>query len=256
MYYAGFAYLMIRRYVDAIKVFNAVLVYIARTQTYLAQSPQFDQITKKNEQLYALLAIALALSPQNKLVEETVSSQLREKHGDKLQRIQGVGYEVDAIYDELFSFACPKFITPSTPNWDEPPVNFNQDAYRLQLKIFLTDVRQQQRGQQIRSYLKLYTTISVSKLASFVGINEATVRSNLLTYKHKTHVVDSVDGSIYRTSDLDFSIEGDMIHVAESKSTQRFGDFFVRNIIKFDDVVRDLEGVDIKEVLLNKKEAA
>jgi translation initiation factor 3 subunit L len=48
-------------------VFNAVLVYIARTQTYLAQSPQFDQITKKNEQLYALLAIALALSPQNKV---------------------------------------------------------------------------------------------------------------------------------------------------------------------------------------------
>jgi hypothetical protein len=45
------------------------------------------------------------------------------------------------------------------------------------LKIFLTDVRQQQRGQQIRSYLKLYTTISVSKLASFVGIDEATVRS-------------------------------------------------------------------------------
>jgi translation initiation factor 3 subunit L len=62
-------------------------------------------------------------------VEETVSSQLREKHGDKLQRIQGVGYEVDAIYDELFSFACPKFITPSTPNWDEPPVNFNQARF-------------------------------------------------------------------------------------------------------------------------------
>jgi hypothetical protein len=56
-------------------------------------------------------------------------------------------------------------------------VFFFQDAYRLQLKIFLTDVRQQQRGQQIRSYLKLYTTISVSKLASFVGIDEATVRS-------------------------------------------------------------------------------
>lgn len=65
-----------------------------------------------------------------------MSSQLREKHGDKLQRIQGVGYEVDAIYDELFSFACPKFITPSTPNWDEPPVNFNQASFAPQSSFF------------------------------------------------------------------------------------------------------------------------
>jgi hypothetical protein len=43
-------------------------------------------------------------------------------------------------------------------------------------------------------------------------LSRLSFRSNLLTYKHKTHVVDSVDGSIYRTSDLDFSIEGVSLH--------------------------------------------
>ena len=38
----------------------------------------------------------------------------------------------EAMFDELFSYACPKFITPSPPNCDEPLVNFNQVRRRYE----------------------------------------------------------------------------------------------------------------------------
>jgi translation initiation factor 3 subunit L len=80
-----------------------------------------------------------------------------------------------------------------------------QDAYRLQLKLFLSEVRQQQLLSGIRSFLKLYTTISISKLASFMDVNEPTLRVALLMYKHKTHVIND-DGSVLSNADVDFYV--------------------------------------------------
>lgn len=114
------------RYVDAIQEFNKILLYIYKTKQYHQKSPQYEQILKKNEQMYALLAISLSLCPQVKLVEETVNSQLREKYGEKMARMQRYDDEAFALYDELFSYACPKFITPSAPSFEEPLVNYNQ----------------------------------------------------------------------------------------------------------------------------------
>lgn len=39
-YYVGWAYLMTRRYVDAIKTFSNILFYIARTKQYHTRSYQ------------------------------------------------------------------------------------------------------------------------------------------------------------------------------------------------------------------------
>jgi len=46
-YYLGFVYMMMRRYVDAIKTFANVLLYISRVKQYHARSYQYDQILKK-----------------------------------------------------------------------------------------------------------------------------------------------------------------------------------------------------------------
>ncbi|CAN6456500.1 unnamed protein product [Victoria cruziana] len=139
--------------------------------------PNFDQILKKNEQMYALLAIYLSLCPQLRLVDESVNSQLREKYGEKMTRMKR--YDDDeayALYDELFSYACPKF-TPSAPDYEEALVNYNQDAYRLQLKLFLYEVKQQQLLSGVRSFLKFYTTISIGKLGTYMVVYESTLRN-------------------------------------------------------------------------------
>lgn len=237
IYYYVFSNLMLRRYIEAIKACNQILLYIHKTKQYHQQSPQFQQILKKNEQMYALLAICLSLCPQGKLVEENVNSQLREKHAEKMLRMQRSD---EAVYDELFSFACPKFITPSAPNYDEPLVNYNQDAYRLQLKLFLSEVRQQQLLSSIRSFLKLYSAIPIVKLATFMDVDEQTLRMALLTYKHKTHVLDN-DGRISSNADVDFYIDEDVVQIVDSKVTKRFGDYFVRHILKFEEIISDLE---------------
>ena len=114
------------RYVDAIKEFNKILLYIFKTKQYHQKSPQYDQILKKNEQMYALLAICLSLCPQTQLVDENVVNQLKEKYNDKMMRMQRFDDDAYGLYDELFSYACPKFITPSAPVFDEPLTNYNQ----------------------------------------------------------------------------------------------------------------------------------
>jgi len=126
--------------------------------------------------MYALLAICLSLCPQSRLVDETVNSQLREKYGEKMARMQRYDDEAFAMYDELFSYACPKFITPSAPSFEEPLVNYNQDAYRLQLKLFLYEAKQQQLLSGVRTFLKVYSTISLAKLASYMEVDEPTLR--------------------------------------------------------------------------------
>lgn len=114
------------RYAEAIREFNKILLYILKYKQYHQKSPQYDQILKKNEQMYALLAVCLSLCPQHNLIDENVSTQLKEKYNDKMTKMQRFDEETYAAYDELFSYACPKFITPSPPALDQPLTNYNQ----------------------------------------------------------------------------------------------------------------------------------
>lgn len=70
-YYVGFAYMMMRRYADAIRTLSSALLYMQRTkQLFSSRSYQNDQINKQTEQMYHLLAICLVLHPQ--CVDESI----------------------------------------------------------------------------------------------------------------------------------------------------------------------------------------
>ncbi|KAG0454651.1 hypothetical protein HPP92_023943 [Vanilla planifolia] len=240
IYHYGFANMMLRRYVEAIREFNKMLSYILKYKQYHQKSPQYDQILKKNEQMYALLAICLSLCPQTKLIEENVSIQLKEKYNDKMLKMQRYDEEAYAVFDELFSYACPKFITPSVPALGSP----SQTSIRLQLKLFLYEVKQQQLLGGVRSFMKLYSTISLSKLANYMEVDEATLRTILMTYKHKMHAVDS-NGKIVSNSDVDFYINDGIVHVVEAKSPKQYGDYFLRQILKFEEMIGELDRVKL-----------
>ena len=63
-------------------------------------------------------------------------STLRDKYGERMSRMQSNIVDL-AAFEELFSFACPKFISPAAPSYDALPANYNpQEAYRLQLRLF------------------------------------------------------------------------------------------------------------------------
>ncbi|XP_073120422.1 uncharacterized protein [Henckelia pumila] len=150
-----------------------------------------------------------------------------------------------ALYDELFSYTCPKFITSSAPSYKDPLVNYNQDAYRLQLKLFLYEVKQQQLLSGVRTFFKVYSTISLGKLATYMDIDEPTLRTILITYKHKTHSVD-FDGKVLSNADVDFYIDDDTVHVVESKPAKCYGDYFMRQIVKLEGLMNDIDRIKLE----------
>ncbi|KAJ3054540.1 hypothetical protein HDU99_007752, partial [Rhizoclosmatium hyalinum] len=207
-YYVGFSYLMMRRYSDAIKAFTHILLFISRTKQYHSRSYQYEVIQKKGEQMYALLTICLALCPQR--IDENVHSLLREKYGDQLNKMQKDSEDSIPVFEELFSFSAPKFISPTASPSDTPTT-----AHSQQLRTFLTEVRQHHHISTIRSYLKLYTSLPLSKLASFVNTTPEALRTTLLVYKHKTRQRRWEHGSVLEgeyssPGDLDFYMRGDM----------------------------------------------
>jgi len=159
----------------------------------------------------------------------------------------------EATFEELFTLACPKFINPATPNYSlilednsKASVNLSQDALKAQSKLFLAEVKQQILIPTIRSYLKLYTTISLQKLASFLEIDEQALRKTLACYKHKTRNLvwnggSPLNGEWSSSSDVDFYIEKDMIHIYDAKVQRRYSEFFIRNINKFEEIITDVE---------------
>jgi len=239
-YYVGFAYMMMRRYEDAIRSFINVLLYVQRSkQVIQTKSYQFEQIRKKVDQMYTLLGICLVLCPQR--IDESINQQLREKMGDKMLKMQKGDI---AVFEESFSFACPKFISPIPPNYDNAPANSHLDPFSLQLRMFKVEVQQQSIIPVIRSYLKLYTTMSISKLASLSELDEATLQTALLCFKHKQRNMvwvkgtDALEGEFQSSPETDFYINNDMIHIADTKIARRYGDFFIRQINKIDEIER------------------
>ncbi|KAL1529970.1 hypothetical protein AB1Y20_000897 [Prymnesium parvum] len=244
-YYVGWAYLMTRRYTDAIKTFSNILFYIGRTKQYHTRSYQYEAILKKNEQMYALLAIAISLSPQLQ-ADDNLLASLRDKYSERLSRMQSNNIDL-AAFEELFAFACPKFVSPSPPNYDAlPPTHNPQEAYRLQLKHFLHSVEQQKMLPTIRSFLKLYTTIGLPKLAALLEQDEATFREHLQCLKHKTHGLAWVggpplSGEWTSSADVDFYVDNDIAHVADTSISRKHSDYFVKQIIKLEEIIANLK---------------
>ncbi|KAG0078984.1 hypothetical protein BGZ90_003831 [Linnemannia elongata] len=244
-YYVGFAYMMMRRYADAIKAFSHILTFINRTKQYHSRSYQHDQITKKGDQMYALLTMCVTLCPTR--LDENIHSQLREKYAEQSNKLTKPE-EALQVFEELFHFACPKFISPNGPNLDDPEVmNFTPfDPVQHYTKIFLAEVRHSILLPTLRSYLKLYTTMGNAKLASFLEIDPEQLRTLLMMSKIRSRQIKWVEGTLLEgeyqgTSDLDFCLKEDMIHIAESKVGRRYGDWFLRNINKFQDILGGLE---------------
>ena len=69
----------------------------------------------------------------------------------------------------MFHYACPKFLSPVQPNFEGVTEQFLMEPYNQQLKVFIDEVQQQLIISDIRSFLKLYTTLPIAKLASFIN---------------------------------------------------------------------------------------
>lgn len=239
-YYLGFSYLMMRRYADAVNVFSIVLM-AHRGSKDRSTSYADSQIPSKYEKVRALTAMAVSLSPGIR-VDQQVLQILAERHTDDTLALTR---RDELTFEKLFNKACPKFILPGIPNF-KAIANRHQDAYHLQLKLFIYEVRQQKALPSIRSYLKLYTSISVAKLANFCGVSAEEFREHLLSLKaaatQTVHQDGSppLDGVSVSVNDIHFYVVGDMVFVDETKQPQRYSQYFLTHALKFQQAIEDL----------------
>ncbi len=206
-YYVGFSYMMMHRYADAIRMFSHILVYVSRTKNF-QKNAQYDSITKKNDQMYALIAICVAFHPTR--LDDTIHTALREKYGDQLLKLQRGGPESLPIFEELFRAACPKFISPVPPDFDNPEANV--DPIDHHLSIFMDEVKTNMWSPTVKSYLRLYTTMDLKKLAGFLEVQPEELRSLLLVNKQRTKQLrwadqGLLDGEWVNVSDLDYALQ-------------------------------------------------
>jgi len=207
-YYVGFSYMMMRRYADAIRMFSHILVYVSRTKNF-QKNAQYDNITKKTDQMYALVAICVAFHPTR--LDDTIHSALREKYGEDLNRMQRGGAESLHFFENLFKTSCPKFISPTPPDWENPGINV--DPVEHHLAIFMAEVKNNMWSPTVKSYLKLYTTMDMNKLAGFLDVQPDELRNCLLVSKQRSRQTrwsegGLLDGDVVNSSDLDYAMQG------------------------------------------------
>ena len=231
-YYVGFSYMMMRRYADAIRMFSHILVYVSRTKNF-QKNAQYDSMQKKNEQMYALIALCVAFHPTK--LDDIIHTALREKYGDQLTRLQRGGPDVLPLFEELFRGACPKFIAPTPPDFDNPPLNV--DPVDHHCAIFMAEVRACMYSPTVKSYLKLYTTMDLKKLAGFLEVEPERLRRWLLVNKQRSREVrwkegGLLEGEVVSANELDYSMVGNLIHVSEAKVGRKLCEWYLRNLAR------------------------
>jgi len=247
-YYAGFSYMMVRRYQDAIKMFTSVLLYISRMKQY--HTRQYDQ--KTNNKMYALLAILLHFCP--KRIDEHINNILRQDHATKVLPMQSRDSEDIRETEQNFSYGCPKFVSPAPPNYDDELSLHMNAPLSLQRKLFVKEINQQTPLPTIRSYLKLYSTIDVDNLANLLQKkhDKDTLRTYLLRFIYKNRQLQwstgmkPNEGNWASSTNLDFYIDGEMIHVIDNTVTKRYGEVFLRHCNKLEEIISDLEKQHLK----------
>ncbi|KII85604.1 hypothetical protein PLICRDRAFT_44932 [Plicaturopsis crispa FD-325 SS-3] len=238
-YYVGFCYIMLRRYPDAIRAFVTILNFIMRMRQYHTRSYQYDQINKTADRMYALFAICNALSPSR--LDDNILNIVKERYGEQLGKMSR-GEEGIPAFEELFIHACPKFISANPPPYDDPEALASivdeppLEPAQRHLALFLSDVRAQAPVPTLRSFLKLYTSLDAQKLANFLDADEEDMVQQMMVMKQASRSVSRVgnergllEGQTISTSDLNFVINENMVHIAESTVGRRYAGWFIRN---------------------------
>ena len=137
---------------------------------------------------------------------------------------------------------APRFIAPTV---EFEVSNVSKEPAVHQCRVFTEDIEQLKMVPILRGYLKLYTTLTVAKLAAFMESDEDEVRARLMCFKHKLHRITAAydeslgaadDVTTDANADLDFYIDQNMIHVADTKMCRRVGEYFVKHIQKLKEV--------------------
>ncbi|KAF5392196.1 hypothetical protein D9757_001522 [Collybiopsis confluens] len=299
-YYVGFCYMMLRRYPDAIRTFVTVLNFFQRMQRMRGyagyeRKDQYDQIAKTADRTLALYAMCHSLvlpgSPFTRL-DDSITNTAKERYGEQMSRMSRGGADALSAFEELFLYACPKFINANSPPYNDPDAIANilnadpeeaseaTDPTHRHLRLFLSSAAAQSPLPTLRSFLHLYTSLTTEKLTSFLDLAkisepakedgegdeaEEEAIQEMMVFKQSSRSLSRVvpvqgktdkgkeasplgvtikgsllEGDMISTSDLNFVIDDNTIHIAESTVGRRYAGWFIKNTERSQRVLDDI----------------
>jgi len=237
-YYMSFAYMMLNRFGDAITTITDGIIYINRNKQFLPRSYQDAIITKKTNCMLNLLAIAVAVNPQT--LDDGVNSLMKDVLQESdLARMQNG--ELNA-FEQAFENACPKFINPAIPDF-ESIAHIDDEARSIQVKMFLAEIKERVAPQELTNILQLCNTVSIKKLATLAKKDEDALLPDLLAFKIKNKQLKHKDAKppVYgvwnHASPVNFFFKNDVMTVSESVEVDRYGEYFMSQILKYEDFI-------------------
>ena len=256
-YCTGFAYMMLRRFHDATRIFATMIVYL---QSASRQTGNVFQkfVQKKHDQMLNLLALMQSVSSDLK-----VDSLVQKKINDVNEKIPGLQSADEVTFKQafqsLFNYGGPKFIVPSKPDYTSLSKSSSYDEARMaQSEPFISELCERKKVNEVAFYLKLYSTVTIKKLASLLSkdtdkepMTEQQAISRLLCLKYKS--MDKIwksgsplSGKTKSTGEVHFYIKGESVHITNSdkltdKSNSFIGRYFIEHTQKFNKVTTDIQ---------------
>jgi translation initiation factor 3 subunit L len=216
-----------------------------------------SQLMKQYDRMICLLVVLTQLAPN--ALHTIADDATRRAIRDKLNKSEssaaagasgGANSGAGGTLEDYF--ASPKFISvhsavgaqqpAAASSFDSSPqasssslIASNVPFHRYQTILFLKEAQFQQPYKTLRSYLKLYTSLPLSKLAKFYDTTEDKVLPLLLSYKTRMRQLEatstspssSSSSSSYGTAmDIHYYVVDSMCHIDEPEKQRRFETHF------------------------------
>lgn len=184
---------------------------------------------------------------QQEVEGEDEDSEESRRRKEFAQWEESIGFAC-AKLKRVFDDASPSFFAYTPVHAPSSTLKATCEAlYNSQLRLFRTEVLSRSAGVgglQLRSIMRMYTTIGLPKLAAAAGLSLEDARSALTSTKLKawassaskegSAVLQGVGeggggGGIY-VDPLHFFLDGDVVHVDEARRSENVGAFFVNSI--------------------------
>ena len=256
-YCTGFAYMMLKRFHDATRIFGTMIVFLQRANRQAGNVFQ-KFVKKKHDQMLHLLALMQSVSSDLK-----VDTSVQKKINEVVENTFGIQSTEEGVYkkayESLFKYGGPKFIIPSKPDYTKVSTTNSYDEARFaQSKPFISELCERKNVNEIAFYLKLYTTVTIKKLVTLLSkdtdkepLTEQKVISRLLCLKNKS--MDTIwksgsplSGKKISTGEVHFYIKGESVHITNTdkltdKSNSYIGRYFIEHTQNFDKVTTDIQ---------------
>lgn len=244
-YYVGYSYLMLGRYADAIYYLSKGYFFWAGPKRGRSSAGS-DAVAKQADRMLALLAIAHALSStkwedSREVREAREALRTSEKYNEQFETMSRGGAAALPMFEELFRYGAPKTISPQSPpygNSSTEDADAFPDAVQHTIKLFMSDVQTVIDVPDLRTLLKLYTSIGTKKLATLAGKDEDELIRELMVLKGTMKVTkwteagDKAETSLLNGEEaivgsLGFAVENSTINITEQRRTRHFSGRFL-----------------------------